>query len=94
MSRRKARVDATPDHHRAGRAAEQSKGASTPRLLDKRPRPTGLRLLDTLHSIGVWPDSIQVFGGNALSRLPTRLRAWLSTGLRTVGHRDEARRRW
>ena len=40
--------------------------------------------------IGVWPDSVQVSGGTLFMRLPTRLRVWLSIGLRTVGHRDEA----
>ena len=40
--------------------------------------------------IGVRPDSVQVPGGTLSSGLPTRAWVWLTFGLRTVGHRDEA----
>jgi hypothetical protein len=47
-------------------------------------------LLETSRRIGVRPDSVQVLGGTLYSGLPTRVRVWLSSGLRTVGRRDEA----
>lgn len=51
-------------------------------------RPCGL--LETSRRIGVRPDSVQVLGGALSSGLPTRIRVWLTSGLRPVGHRDEA----
>jgi len=49
-----------------------------------------LRLLETSHRIGVWPDSVQVPGAMLSLRLPIRIWVWLSFGLQPVGHRDEA----
>ncbi len=40
--------------------------------------------------IDVWPDSVQVSGGGLSSRLPIHSWVWLSSGLQSVGHRDEA----
>ncbi|MEJ7741593.1 MAG: hypothetical protein WKF73_03000 [Nocardioidaceae bacterium] len=52
-------------------------------------RPTRLSG-PTADRIGVWPDSVQVSGGGLFMRLPTGLAVWLSSGLQSVGHRDEA----
>jgi hypothetical protein len=52
------------------------------------PRHSGL--LETPARAGVWPDSVQVLGGTLSSGLPTPVRVWLTSGLRPVGHRDEA----
>jgi hypothetical protein len=49
-----------------------------------------MRLLDDSVRAGVWPDSVQVSGGGLFKRLPTQLWVWLSSGLQSVGHRDEA----
>jgi len=38
---------------------------------------------------GVWPDSVQVFGGMLSVRLPT-CRPGVAHGLRPAGHCDEA----
>lgn len=48
------------------------------------------RLLDDSGGTGVGPDSVQVFGGMLFSRLPIRIRVWLSFGLRAAGRRVEA----
>ena len=48
------------------------------------------RLLDDSRRAGVWPDSVQVSGGKLSMRLPTGSQVWLTSGLRPVGHRDEA----
>ena len=57
-----------------------------------RASPTGAqtRLLDDFDRTGVWPDSVQVFGGMLSSRLPTPSWVWLSIGLRVAGRRVEA----
>ncbi len=49
-----------------------------------------MRLLDDSRRTGVWPDSVQVIGGQLSMRLPTGCLVWLSFGLRPAGHRDEA----
>ncbi len=51
---------------------------------------SGSRLLETSRRIGVWPDSVQVSGGTLSIGAAHPLRVWLSSGLRPVGHRDEA----
>ena len=50
-------------------------------------RVVGRRLLDDSLRAGVWPDSVQVIGGQLSKRLPTRGSVWLTSGLRPVGHR-------
>jgi hypothetical protein len=47
-------------------------------------------LLDAFVRTGVWPDSVQAFGGMLSFRLPTAVLVWLSFGLQPVGRRVEA----
>lgn len=46
--------------------------------------------LETSRRIDVWPDSVQVSGGTLAIAAAHPIRVWLSSGLRPVGHRDEA----
>jgi hypothetical protein len=53
-------------------------------------QPSHTRLLDDSGRAGVWPDSVQVIGGELFIGLPTPDWVWLAIGLRRVDHRDEA----
>ena len=46
--------------------------------------------LETSRRIRVWPDSVQVSGGTLSSAAAHHWLVWLSSGLRSVGRRDEA----
>jgi hypothetical protein len=76
------------------RQIQQHCVCSAPRALAEwrphvgRMRPSGL--LEDLRRIGVRPDSVQVLGGRLSFGLPTRVRVWLTFGLRPAGRRDEA----